>query len=239
MSRTIYIAICDDEKNFCSKMGKMIEEAAKQLNITVEVDIWFSGEELKKYLSQGNHIDIVFLDIELIKTTGIDLGRYIRQELNNIKMQIVYISSKTNYAMHLFKTQPYDFLVKPISGEDVYETLKGVRQILKEKNQRLEYKKGRDICQIEYDEVIYFRSELHKIIMVTRSGETEFYGKLKTILAQAPSQFFSIHKSYLINSDYVERYTFTSVEMINHEILSISRPYQKIVREQLSHRRKS
>lgn len=81
MSRTIYIAICDDEKNFCSKMEKMIEEAAKQLNITVEVDIWFSGEELKKYLSQGNHIDIVFLDIELIKTTGIDLGRYIRQEL--------------------------------------------------------------------------------------------------------------------------------------------------------------
>lgn len=100
--------------NFMFRIETMLNQIADQLNIHVEISVWFSGETLQDYLNKGNRVDLVFLDIELMRLSGIDLGHYIRKELNNINIQIVYISSKTSYAIKLFKTQPYDFLIKPI-----------------------------------------------------------------------------------------------------------------------------
>ena len=59
------------------------------------------------------------LDIELISTNGIKVGKFIRDELENLEIAIVYISSKSSYAMNLFRVQPIDFLVKPIEKERI------------------------------------------------------------------------------------------------------------------------
>ena len=61
--------------------------------------------------------DILFLDIELFRMTGIEAGDFIRNRLEDRSMQIIYISGKSSYARELFKTQPMDFLVKPITKQ--------------------------------------------------------------------------------------------------------------------------
>lgn len=63
------------------------------------------------------HLDILFLDIELFKMTGIEIGHYIRNELDDMGLQLIYISGQPSYAQQLFKTQPMDFLVKPITQD--------------------------------------------------------------------------------------------------------------------------
>lgn len=73
------IAICDDEKGLCSELECMLENIAKQLNIMVEISIWFSGEAIRDYLDKGNQIDVIFLDIELMRLTGIDVGTYTKK----------------------------------------------------------------------------------------------------------------------------------------------------------------
>lgn len=236
-NRIIRIAICDDEKALCSELEEELMGIARQININVQIDVWFSGETLIKYLSEGNYLDIVFLDIELMKLSGIDVGAYIRNEMNDIKTQIVYISSKTSYALQLFKTQPYDFLVKPISRKDLYKDMEGIVKILFTQNCIFEYHNGREKYQIEYNKILYFISDRHKVIIVTQNGEMEYYGKLKNVIDDAPPQFLAIHKSYLINRNYVEKYTFKYIEMQDHKILPISKAYQKSVREKLSQMR--
>ncbi len=62
--------------------------------------------------------DILFLDIELFRMTGIEAGDFIRNRLEDRSMQIIYISGKSSYARELFKTQPMDFLVKPITQQN-------------------------------------------------------------------------------------------------------------------------
>ena len=129
------IGICDDGENTCSLLEKYLLEYAKEKSIQLEIKIWYTGEGLRDYLSNSGHLDILFLDIELYKLSGIDLGHFIRYELDNMGMQLIYISGKSSYAMQLFKTQPLEFLVKPITFEQMAETIDLAIKIIKKKQE--------------------------------------------------------------------------------------------------------
>ena len=59
------IGICDDGENICTSIENMLLQYAGENNIQITVNIWYTGEGLKDYLKAGNHLDILFLDIEL------------------------------------------------------------------------------------------------------------------------------------------------------------------------------
>ena len=101
------IGICDDGENICTDIEKMLLQYAKEQNIQVDTNVWYSGEGLRDYLDAGNHLDILFLDIELFKMTGIEVGNYIRKQLDDMGMQIVYISGKSSYADELTSGREY------------------------------------------------------------------------------------------------------------------------------------
>lgn len=67
-----------------------------------------------QFICEGACFDIVFLDIELPKISGIDIGKKIRDEMHDETTKIVYISGKDSYAMGLFDVRPLNFLIKPI-----------------------------------------------------------------------------------------------------------------------------
>ena len=86
------IGICDDGENICTSIENMLLQYAQEKNIQVDTNIWYTGEKLRDYLISGGYLDILFLDIELFKMTGIEVGAYIRNQLDNMGLQIVYIS---------------------------------------------------------------------------------------------------------------------------------------------------
>lgn len=51
-------------------------------------------EALYQDLADKKPIDLLFLDIELVSTSGIQIGKRIRNELENPDISIAYISSK-------------------------------------------------------------------------------------------------------------------------------------------------
>ena len=227
------IAICDDENYVCAELEHMLLSMQKRLNVQLNIEVYYSGEELCKDLRENVHIDIVFLDIELMKLSGIDVGYFIREEMEDQSIQIIYISSKQNYAMQLFKTQPFDFLVKPIKDEALYHVMENVIKVVCRSNRIFEFQNGKEFYRVPFDDILYFQSEGHKIKLIQMDRELEFYDKLKNIIPNVPSQYLIIHKSFLVNHDYVDKYTYTSVLMRNGIELAISRAYQKEVRQKI------
>ena len=186
-------------------------------------------EQIADYQS----MDVLFLDIELWKMTGIEAGSFIRNRLEDRRLQIVYISGKASYAWSLFKTQPLDFLVKPIRQEQVDEVLDLAVKILGRNETKFAYQSGRDYYYIPYGDIRYFVSEGRKIRIVTTQGEKEFYGKLRELEKTLPKDFLKIHQSYLVHTLFVARYAYEEVELTDGTILSISKKYRKQVRERL------
>lgn len=227
------IGICDDGKNICSSIENMLLECAKDKNIQIDTNVWYTGEELKEYLEKGNQLDILFLDIELFRMTGLEVGDYIRNQLDDIGIQIIYISGKVSYAQQLFKTQPLDFLVKPISKSQISDVLETAFRIIKRKNEKFEFRWGKDYYYVPMGDIVYFVSEGRKVKIVTLKETFEFYGKLKEIAGRLPKDFIIIHKSYIVNKAYIFRYTYEMVELANGIILSISPANRKQVRESI------
>ena len=128
------IGICDDEKGTCAELENMLYAFGEKQGITLEVSIWYTGENLCAFLKNETILDILFLDIELISTDGIKVGRFIRDELENLETVIIYISSKSNYAMSLFRIQPFDFLIKPLNQNMIDDVMERSVRIYEKKN---------------------------------------------------------------------------------------------------------
>ncbi len=233
------IGICDDDKELCSGLEEQIYRIAKELSVKAEVEVWYSGEGILKDMENGTQLDLIFLDIELIQKNGISVGKFIRNEMDDIQTHIVYISSKQSYAMQLFKIQPLDFLVKPVSDGQIKEVL--VRSIRQKQSlgSCFEFQKGGSVFRVPTKDIIYFTSMDKKIRLVTKDGEEEFYGKLKSIQEELSADFVMIHQSYIINQLYVSEYSYDSVKMSDGTILSISKPYRKDIRSKIKQHRRA
>ena len=233
------IGICDDDKVFCADLEERLYRISEAFFEKVEIEVWYSGEDIMRDICGRTLCDLLFLDIELVKKDGIEVGRFIRDELEDMRTQIVYVSSKQDYAMQLFKVQPLDFLIKPVSDKALAETLS--RSVRRQKSADIcfEYKKGGIMFRIPTSDIAYFASTDKKIRIVKKSGEEEFYGKLKSIADRLPADFMPIHQSYIVNRRYVSEYSYDTVKMADKTVLSISKPYRKAVRERLKQFRKA
>ena len=67
--------------------------------------------------------DMIFLDIMLPDSTGIEIGQFLRKNSRNVDLQIIFISSNPDYALKLFKIRPMDFLIKPFSAGNITDIL--------------------------------------------------------------------------------------------------------------------
>ncbi|NBJ93006.1 LytR/AlgR family response regulator transcription factor [Parablautia muri] len=233
------IGICDDDKALCSGLEEQIYQIAKELSVKVDAEVWYSGESMLHDLQNDIQVDLIFLDIELVQADGISIGKFIRNRMEDINTHIVYISSKQTYAMQLFKVQPLDFLVKPVSGEQIKEVL--IRSIRLKQSLRncFEYQKGSVIFRIPTKDIVYFTSMDKKIKLVARNSEDEFYGKLKSIIEELPADFMMIHQSYIVNQLYVGEYAYDYVRMSDGTVLSISKPYRKQIRDKVKQYRRT
>lgn len=234
----VSIAICDDEKFTCSYIEGEVVKFTEENNINVSVENFYNGEDICNFIESGNKIDILFLDIELGDINGVDVGKFIRETNKCNDTKIIYISSRESYAMQLFKIRPFDFLIKPISDENLNKVLKEVFRNTLVENKYFEYNNGKNYCRVNMNDILYFYSEGKKINIVTKEGNHEFYGKLKDIINEInDGSFIVIHKSYFIKYNAVIEFRYEEMKMINGEVLPISQGNRKGVRELLLKRR--
>ncbi len=232
------IAICDDEKIICRQLEDMLLEIENCINQEIETDVYYSGEELCKSLNNKSRYDIILLDIELCKISGVEVGRKIRDELGDELTQIVYISCKESYAMELFDIRPLNFLIKPVSMEKIKEVLLKAVKLLNKENKFFEYKNGNVTTNVNINDILYFESRGRKVNIIQGGEVSSFYGKLSEVEEQIKNNdFILIHKSYLINFKKCIEHTYEHVKMINGEILTISQNNRKTVREKIMQRK--
>lgn len=217
------IAICDDDKIICSEIEEILLDISSAMNLNNDIDVFYTGEELEKFLLLGTKYEIIFLDIELDTTTGAKIGETIRNELKNETTFIIYISSNDSYAISLFKTRPLDFLVKPISKEEIERVFMLSLKLADRYNEIFEFKVGNIQYKTMLKDILYFESSNKKCCMVTFQDSTEFYGKLSDIESKINRpDFLSIHKSYLVNYQNIIEFQYDKVIMQNGVELPIS-----------------
>lgn len=223
------IAICDDDRKFCSQLETMILDYYNSGDI--EIEIFETGENLYRNLKNNKFYDLIFLDIELVGINGVEIGLKIRNELQNETTQIIYISWKEDYYKLLFEVRPNNFLLKPIVQKNVICEIEKAKRLADKFNKAFIYKKSYEIYKVLMKDILYFESKDKKIRIVTVNGEDFFYGRLEHVMDKLQGlTFYKIHKSYCVNLSHVVVFKYDELQMTNGEVLGISQSKRKEVR---------
>lgn len=217
------IAICDDDNYVCTEIEQIILNYSMNSNTKIDIEVFYDGKDLISYIENEHFFDLIFLDIELGTTTGIEVGNSIRNEFDDYISKIVFISCKTGYERQLFDVQPLNFLDKPIDKIKLIKCIDLALKLLDKEKKIFKYQVGHDFKQIAFQDILYFENKLRKVKIITINGIDEFYGTLENIKPQLPNVFVTVHVSYIVNYNFIEKISGEIVLMKNGVIIPISK----------------
>ena len=226
------IAVCDDVASVCNELKTMIMDMKNDLICKeIAIDTFYSGEALIDNIKEENLYDLIFLDIELGKINGVEVGHIIRKQMEDYVTKIIYISSKDIYDRQLFDVQPLHFLKKPIDSKKVFDDIQLAMKISEKENRNFEFKSFRNTIKVPYRDILYFESRGRKVFLVGTKNNYTFYGNIKDLEEVLPKFFICPNRSYFVNYEFVTCFKFEELIMTDGSVIPISRNKRKEIRE--------
>lgn len=228
--------IIDDEKDSRNILASYLQKYCTDITVCGFGESVSTGlEEIKKHQP-----DIVFLDIEMPYGNGFDL----LDKIENITFETVFVTAFDNYAIQALNQSAAYYLLKPI---DIDELIKAVDKIRNERTTQhytqhakllIENKKAGAHQKIMLPTLEGFEIVNINTILYCEAADnfTKFYFEQGASLLICRTlkyfedvltghRFLRIHRSFLINPDFVVRYSKGKggyVTMKNNQELEVS-----------------
>lgn len=241
MEKKVQILIVEDELIIADYMQECLQKLGYEV-----LEICIDFDEAMAALKQHKP-DIILVDITLKgEKTGIDVGNYIRHNLN---IPFIFASSHSDKATidKAKEALPYSYLIKPFSEEDLYAAIETAlmhyaQKQQKEKQENLENPiiindsifirhKGRFI-KLQLAELLYIESDENYVQLITKKGNYALKSSLKNMLDVLPDYFWRIHRSYLVNLHHLNGFDAEEVT-IDKKNLPLSRGFYPMLLEKL------
>ena len=227
----IRIAVVDDNEMIRKQVKRFLNTYALKNSVVFEIYTYEDGHLLTLDINHEMHFDLIYLDIEMPIQNGIQVGHWIREIAQDEWMQIVFISGKDGYDRKLFSINCLDFLSKPICYSDLERTVNRFRKLTRRPEDVFTFQNNHILQRVPIANILYFESTNRKVNIITTTDMLEFYDKLDNVESQVPSQFFRIHKSFLVNYYHIRKFEYDNVIMSNQKRLPISQSKRKEMRD--------
>lgn len=153
--------------------------------------------------------EIIFINMDIPSINPIKFS----QELSQFKEEIptiIALTSKKEKAYDVLKNNFYDLILFPLRELEIRKTM---NKFKKKKSARSDtkicLKSYKDYRYVTIDEILYLKADNYTTDFFMEDGSViNAYSTLKTFQKILPSNFSRIHKSYIINKNFVSRIQF-------------------------------
>ncbi|MEM8890389.1 MAG: LytTR family DNA-binding domain-containing protein [Bacteroidota bacterium] len=184
--------------------------------------------EAQDYLAK-HPIDLIFLDINLPKLSGID---FLKKEQDH--PLVILTTAYSEYALQSYEFNVVDYLLKPFSFERFSQAINKALAFSARKNQSeassseiLFVKSGYDIVKVKSQEVLFIKSDADYTELITASKKLISSDSLKTWLTKLGNNFCQVHKSYIVNLRHLKKISHNKIHISKEHILPIGRTFKK------------
>ena len=180
----------------------------------------------------SNACDLMFLDIEMPKLSGLEFLRN-----SPVHSMVILTTAYPKYALEGYELDIIDYLLKPIAFSRFLKSVHKAKEFsdLKEstaKDNFLPYlfvRSERRIEKIEVGKILFIESVGNYISITTEQKKILAYLTLKAIESQLPAkEFIKPHQSFLVNFSKVESIEGNQMK-VRDKMLPISRNYRDAV----------
>ncbi|WP_420601600.1 LytR/AlgR family response regulator transcription factor [Flagellimonas sp.] len=221
--------IADDEPIARQILESYIKEISSLELVAACKDAFEVMEQL-----QRNDVDLLFLDINMPKLSGLGLLKTLQK-----KPSVIITTAYPEHAVEGFELSVTDYLLKPFSMERFIQAVLKVQKkpmsidsvsiSPKEKTENFLFvKSDKKIIRLDFESIYYVEAYGNYIKIFTDqmilSPQT-----LSDFLEKLPEYFMRIHKSYIINFNKLKLIDGNQVVLANDKILTIGKSYRKQV----------
>ena len=214
------IVVCDDNIEDLTEIEGLLAKY-KEDNADIKFDVmqFTDSAELYRRIQKEELGDIYILDMIMADKTGIDIGSLIRR--TGGQSVIIYITSSDEFALEAYHVRAVRYLLKPIKAELFFEALdyavSGIVRIKKDAEYPVKTKEG--VVSVPYSQIEYIEN-CSRTLQVCLSGGNSInsifirksFDEEVRQLAQ-DKRFVHVHKSFLVNMDYIEKLAQRTVMM--------------------------
>jgi DNA-binding LytR/AlgR family response regulator len=221
----VKILIIEDEKPASDLLIKHLKYYSPDIEV---LGVLRSVKESVEWLNHNeNRANLIIMDIRLTDGLSFEIFNHVK-----INTPVLFTTAYDKYALDAFKVNSIDYLLKPISYNDLYNSLQkynnfkesilGTKERLryeeldrvlshlkKDYKNRFMIKVGEHIKSIKVDKIAMFYAEGRDVSLVT-SNFREYIVNYKLEELEElldPALFFRISRSFIVNIDAIEDVT--------------------------------
>jgi len=229
--------IIDDELRARNSLFNLLKEHCPEITVA---DMAESVQAAVKLIEE-HHPDILFLDIEMPDQNGFQLLQY----FETLNFEVIFTTAYSEYAVKAFEVSAIDYLLKPLQiskirqavdkvvqrqGKSVMgERLHTLKENLRVKHiQKIALPVTEGLQFIQVNDIIYLQAEGSYTHIITQTCKILISKKIKEFeyILNEDMRFFRVHRSYIINTQYVKKYIRhdgTYLKMENNDMIPVAR----------------
>ena len=211
------VVIIEDEKPAAERLEMLLKRALPDAEILKVLD---SVEGSVRWFKEHSALaDLVFMDIKLTDGLSFEIFKQVR-----INQPLIFTTAYNEYALEAFRVNSIDYLLKPVSVEDLNRSLNkltSLRENLMEGHHRIELeelgrvlerlqktyktrfmvKVGEHIRSIPVENIVLFYADGRVVYLVTDQGREYIVDFKMEELDEVldPELFFRINRSFSLN----------------------------------------
>lgn len=187
---------------------------------------------------QSRDIDVLFLDINLPKISGLNFLRSL-----NDPPKVIITTAYSDYAHEGFELDVVDYLLKPFSFERFLKALSKLKEREEPQSQKRSelvssqryvfVKVDKTLHRVDFDKIHYIESDKDYVKIVLEDKSLMLLQTLKHWVNMLPdSEFARVHKSFIVNIAHINKIAGNQI-MIASQHIPIGRHYKQDFMEKI------
>jgi len=200
-----------------------LKSLCKKIN-SIKIIKTFSDPLVAHHWLCNNNVDLIITDIEMPNIDGVDLIKSLIRTT-----PVIFVSSHLKYALKSYDVAPLHYLIKPIKLTELMEAINRINkpESTKADGKFIYIQQNNEHLKIEVNTILYAKAEGNFIQINTTTKTHLVLTNLTQFTKQLPVNcFIRVHKSYLVNSNKIDKYTFEHL-IISEKLIPIGVFYRE------------
>lgn len=189
--------------------------------------------EAMRFLQQ-NEVDVVFLDINMPKLTGLEMLSVLEH-----KPTVIFTTAYREYAVEGFELEALDYLIKPFSFQRFVQSIN--RLIARNNSNHIPTKadfffvkaEGRNV-KVQYQDMLYIEAMSEYIRIHTTDKSVVVLQSLRNMEEKLPKDaFLRVHRSFIVALDKIEAIEGNQI-LIGTAKIPVSKSYRDALSKLIS-----
>lgn len=219
------VALVEDNKDDIARFQMVFAEYCKNNNLPFELTVYENGADfISAYKKQ---FDLLFLDIELPDSNGIELAKSIRESGDSAV--IVFLTNMAQFAIKGYEVDAIDFILKPLVPNIFMAKMKKfAAAVMSNQSSEINLLINNGKRVIRSSDIVYVEVIKHDLSFHTVNGVFTERCSLKEVESRLSKSHFSRpNYCYLVNLRYVVAIEKFDVILSTGDALQISRNRKK------------